>query len=242
MHQAGICNTVGLVGTTVSTHQIAVLKRLAPTVVLMLDGDDAGVEATRRAGALARLAGVEVLVASLPDGSGPAAVVGRNGGDAASTHAGDTRAFARFCVQYQIDRSDRSTAEGKDRLVAELQGVFAGIPSSAVREDLIALVAEHLELQSALVAAWIPTAENADDRSPAPPPRPRHSGRLTCLADPDAAAPCLQSRRWRIGAAPCPPSGRGHAAGPAAGLPAGDHELASSSVRPALQRSRLGGG
>jgi len=42
MDQAGITNTVGLMGTAVSEQQIAALKRLAPTVVLMLDGDDAG--------------------------------------------------------------------------------------------------------------------------------------------------------------------------------------------------------
>lgn len=42
MHQAGILNAVALMGTAVTDKQVATLKRLAPTVVLMLDGDDAG--------------------------------------------------------------------------------------------------------------------------------------------------------------------------------------------------------
>ncbi|MCA1701081.1 MAG: toprim domain-containing protein, partial [Actinobacteria bacterium] len=44
MHQAGILNTVALMGTAVTDKQVAALKRLAPTVVLMLDGDDAGAQ------------------------------------------------------------------------------------------------------------------------------------------------------------------------------------------------------
>ena len=71
MHQAGICNTVALMGTAATEHQIAALKRLAPSVVLMLDGDEAGGQATIRAGALAQRAGMTTLVASLPDGGDP---------------------------------------------------------------------------------------------------------------------------------------------------------------------------
>lgn len=45
LHQAGICNTVALMGAAATEHQVVALKRPAPTVVLMLDGDDAGGQA-----------------------------------------------------------------------------------------------------------------------------------------------------------------------------------------------------
>jgi len=157
MHQAGISNTVALMGTAVSEHQIAALKRLAPTVVLMLDGDEAGTQATLRAGALAAPAGLEVLVASLPSSSDPAALVQRHGADGAREVLARASAFARFRVHHHIERSDLSTAEAKDCLVGELRDVFIDIPPSAVREDLIALVAERLELKPALVGSWMPT-------------------------------------------------------------------------------------
>jgi DNA primase len=83
MHQAGFVNTVALMGTAVSEHRIAALKRVAPTAVLMLDGDEAGAQATLRAGGLAAPAGLEVLVASLPPGSDPAALVHGHGAEAA---------------------------------------------------------------------------------------------------------------------------------------------------------------
>jgi len=156
MHQTGIASTVALMGTAVSEHQVAALKRLAPTAVLMLDGDEAGAQATLRAGALAATAGLEVLVASLPSDSDPAALVQRHGADAAREVVAHAGAFARFRVQRQIERSDLSTAEAKDRLVGELRDVFIDIPPSAVREDLIALVAMHLKLEPALVGSWMP--------------------------------------------------------------------------------------
>jgi DNA primase len=160
MHQAGIENTVALMGTSVSEHQVAGLKCLAPTVVLMFDGDQAGNQAILRAGALAAPTGLEVLVASLPSGSDPAAMVQRQGAETAREVVAHARAFTRFRVQHHIERSDLSTAEAKDRIVAELRDIFIDIPSSAVREDLIALVAKHLGLERALVSSWMPTRAN----------------------------------------------------------------------------------
>ncbi len=66
---------------------------------------------------------------------------------------------------HHVERADLSTAEGKDRLVSELRDVFADIPSSAVREDLIALVAERLALPPALVSSWMPTPGGAEPTS-----------------------------------------------------------------------------
>lgn len=164
MHQAGMINTVALMGTAISEQQIALLKRLARTVVLVLDGDEAGAQATLRAGTLAQPAGLELLVAPLPADSDPSVLVQRHGADAARALVDDARAFARFRVQNHIDRADVATAEGKDRLVGELRDAFADIPSSAVREELIVLVANHLVSEPALVSSWMAAAKTLAPR------------------------------------------------------------------------------
>ena len=130
MHQAGICNTVALTGTAATEHQIAALKRLAPTVVLMLDAEEAGEQATIRAGALAQRAGMTALVASLPHGIDPAAYVRRNGADASRELVVCAQALARFRVSRNVEQADLSTAEGKDHLLGALRHVFADIPSA----------------------------------------------------------------------------------------------------------------
>ena len=155
MHQAGICNTVALMGTATTEHQIAALKRLAPTVVLMLDADEAGGQAAVRAGALGQRAGMTPLVASLPDGSDPAAFVQRHGADAAHELVARAHAFARAQVRLHLEHADTTTAEGKDRAVAELRDVFADIPPSALRHELLELVAQHLASDQRLVGSWM---------------------------------------------------------------------------------------
>ena len=222
MHQAGVVNTVALMGTAVSEQQVAMLKRMAPAVVLMLDGDDAGAQAILRAGVLARRRGLEVLVAALPADSDPAALVQRDGSDAARGLVADASAFARFHVQHHVDRVDVSTAEGKDSLVNELRDVFADIPSSALREDLIAGVAKHLALDAGLVGSWLRTAQSAGDPRPTSVTAQAHASPATagpahrllarCVADPRAAAALPSGSRTRdpVPRRPIAPSRRAH--------------------------------
>jgi DNA primase len=160
MHQAGMVNTVALMGTSITEHQIAKLKKLAPTAVLMLDGDYAGDAAVLRAGVLARPLGLEVLVATLPARTDPADLLQREGAAIIRELVAEAGAFARFRVQRHLERAEIGTAEAKDRLIHELQDVFADIQPSAVREDLIARVARHLKLDPSLVSTWLSGPES----------------------------------------------------------------------------------
>jgi DNA primase len=199
MHQAGIVNTVALMGTSITEQQIGRLKRLAPTVVLMLDGDDAGAAAILRAGALTRPFGLEVLVATLPADTDPADLLEREGASAVRELIADAAALARFRVQRHLERADIGTAEAKDRLIHELRDVFADIEPGAVRVELISCVARHLELQPSLLSSWLsspesraetcPTGMSAGDPTQAATARGGSRGLLLdCIADPEIAA------------------------------------------------------
>src|SRR5919204_1345787 len=62
--------------------------------------------------------------------------------------------LARFRVERELSAGDLSSAEGKDAVIAALRPVFAQIPPSAMREELVGLVADRTELAPALVASW----------------------------------------------------------------------------------------
>lgn len=199
MHQAGIVNTVALMGTSITERQITRLKQFAPTAVLMLDGDDAGAAAVLRAGVLARPLGLDVLVATLPADTDPADLLQRESAAAVRELVADAGAFARFRVQHHLERADIGTAEAKDRLIDELRDVFADIQPSAVREDLISWVARHLELQPSLVRSWLSgpasRAETCSTRVSAADPvqattayRGTRGLLLECITDPEIAA------------------------------------------------------
>lgn len=155
MHEAGMVNTVALMGTSITEHQIAKLKTLAPTAVLMLDGDAAGTAAILRAGMLAQPLGLDVLVARLPSDIDPADLLQRDGALVVRELVADAGAFARFRVRHHLERADIGTAEAKDRLIDELRGVFADIQPGALREDLIGWVAQRLELQPSLLTSCL---------------------------------------------------------------------------------------
>ena len=68
LHQAGIRNAVGLMGTALTAEQVAELARMAQTVLLALDADTAGQEAMLRAATLAASRKLELRVVPLPAG------------------------------------------------------------------------------------------------------------------------------------------------------------------------------
>ena len=255
LHQAGLCNTVGLMGTAVTEHHVAALRRLAPVAVVAFDGDDAGGDAVVRAGAVARDAGLELRVAVLPAGSDPAELVGCEGADAFRQLIDASRSLARFHVERELQRADLSSAEGKDALIDAVRGVFTWLPSSVLREDLIATIAKRLEVDARLVAAWLST-ETDGTHSPLrsrPPQAAEHAPPaarellLSCLSDPSTAA--LDDRQ--IAALPTDLHRRAarhireHRADPTAALPADDHELvafiaALLAAAPSPAPARLG--
>lgn len=67
----GIKNTVALMGTAMTHEQLNLIKRLSNNVILCLDGDEAGVNATLKNGELFLKEGIEVKVISLPDPDDP---------------------------------------------------------------------------------------------------------------------------------------------------------------------------
>jgi DNA primase len=71
-HQAGFTNAIATSGTALTTHQLEIIKRLSPNLVIAYDGDAAGNAAAARGWQLALVAGMEVKIAVLPEGKDPA--------------------------------------------------------------------------------------------------------------------------------------------------------------------------
>jgi DNA primase len=178
MHQAGLRNTVGLTGTALTEQQVGELARLAPTVALALDADSAGQEAMLRVARVAAARNLEVRVVALPQGVDGAELVQSEGAQAVQQRVDASVPFARFRVERELGAGDLSTADGKDRVIDALRPVFAGIPPSAMREELFALVADRTDLAPALVSSWLARPGRGRPASPSPAARSPASGRL----------------------------------------------------------------
>lgn len=71
LHQAGIRNVVASSGTSLTVDQVRLIKRFAPAVTVLYDGDAAGIKASLRGIDLLIAEGLAVKVAALPDGADP---------------------------------------------------------------------------------------------------------------------------------------------------------------------------
>jgi DNA primase len=152
LHQAGLRNTVGSMGTALTVEQVGELARMAQTVLLALDADSAGQEAMLKAAGLAAKRKLELRVVALPAGTDPADLVQRDGSKAVQEAIDRSVEFARFRVERVLASGDTSATEVQDSMLDELRGIFSTLPSrSTVRDELTRLVSSRFARPNDLV-------------------------------------------------------------------------------------------
>jgi DNA primase len=251
LHQAGVEEAVGVMGTSITDEQVAALSGMVEEVVLALDADAAGQEAMLRAQRVAAGRKMRLLVAAMPAGEDPAEMVAAEGGAERFREllAGAVE-LAAFQVGLVLDGTDTGSPAERDRALAEVAPVLAGMGESASRDDLVRRVAERLDLEPAMVMGRVVASQpTAGGSSPVPapglaasaPPRRRSTGELTsrerrerallamCIALPKEGRGYLD----RLGDEHLSASGaraltwlRDHLDDPASDLPHDDDELA----------------
>ena len=93
MHQSGIENVVANSGTALSVHQVRMLHRFTQNIVLLYDGDEAGIHAAIRGTDMLLAEGMKIKVLLLPDGEDPDSF--------AKKHTAEE--FQRYIEEHQTD-------------------------------------------------------------------------------------------------------------------------------------------
>jgi DNA primase len=159
LHQAGLVNAVGIMGTALTEEQVSELERVATVLVLCLDADRAGQDAMLRAAAqLTEKRNVELRVVPLPEGTDPADLIERSGADALRNRVAASVPFVAFHVEQILERNDTSSAEGRDLAFRQLQPVLSDLPRNAFGQELLQRVAGKLELSENRLATLIETS------------------------------------------------------------------------------------
>jgi len=103
LHARGIANVVAPLGTAFTPIQAKLLKRFAPRVTVLFDGDAAGRKATIAAQKPCREGGIDTRVASLPRGKDPDDFVRTFGREALETLVKSARGMREFLIQDALD-------------------------------------------------------------------------------------------------------------------------------------------
>lgn len=161
LHQAGIEEAVGVMGTAITDEQVAALSGMVEEVVLALDADAAGQEAMLRAQRVAAGRKMRLRVAAMPPGEDPAEMLAVDGGpERFRILLEGAVELTAFQVDLVLGRTDVSSPAERDRALAEVAPVLAGLGESASRDDLVRRVAERLDLEPAMVMGRVVASQS----------------------------------------------------------------------------------
>lgn len=146
LHESGIDQAVGSMGTALTEAQARLLARYTDRVVIAFDRDAAGSAASLRGMGILRSAGLAVDVAQLPPGEDPDTLVRDQGADGFRGVIEDARPFHRFFLASLGERYDLQSIEGKERALDEARELWKRIESIPLRHELGQGLARTLDL------------------------------------------------------------------------------------------------
>lgn len=169
LHQAGVPESVAIMGTALTQEQIAELARAASTVYMALDADPSGQEAMLRAARTAGTRGLELRVVAMPDGRDPAELVTAEGPEAFTSLLDSAVTVPEFEVRRVLSGADLASPRGRDRALAAVRPLVGAVPErTATRDELVRYVADRLDVPPTYVTTQL-SASGA--RSSGPPRR-----------------------------------------------------------------------
>jgi DNA primase len=151
LHARGVCNVVAPLGTAFTPSQARLLRRYAPVVTLLFDGDAAGKKATREARDTCRDGALVAKVAILPNAKDPDDFVRERGADALRSCVRAAQGLLQHLIDEALDERFRHVDPHEQ--AARVREVIALINSE---ED--ATVRRMTETYADLIAQRLGTA------------------------------------------------------------------------------------
>lgn len=137
LHQSGIENVVASSGTALTQDQIRLLKRLTENVVVLFDGDAAGIRASLRGIDLILEEGMNVKVVSFPDGEDPDSFTkNKDKEEIADFLENNAQDFIRFKTSILLDEAKNDPIK-KASLIRDIVQSISKIPDNIQREVYI---------------------------------------------------------------------------------------------------------
>jgi DNA primase len=192
LHQAGIRESVAIMGTALTNEQVNELTLAAPVIVLALDADRSGQEAMLRAAERAKDRKVELLAVQMPSGTDPADILAAGGAEAFATLLEDALAIVQFQVRRVLADADLGTPTGRDTALKEAGDLIAATSEgTAMRDELVREAADRLDVPSEYV---VQAAKKTRVAAETHPPSGRFSaGKVTLGAESEFLTLCLAS-------------------------------------------------
>ncbi len=161
MHQAGVRNTIAVSGTALTPEQLSIMKRYGNEVRLFFDMDGAGQKAARKSAELLLAQEFLVSIVAIPSGK-DAADMGKEDPKALSLAVADAVPAPRYFLNAILAKYDKTTAEGKRRIVEEYAELLAAMKNPIERAHWVKTLSQEIGTEERMVrSALQATAERS---------------------------------------------------------------------------------
>jgi DNA primase len=152
LHQAGINNAVGSLGTAFTVEQARLLHRYTEKVLVLYDGDEAGQRETLRAIDILNKENIKSDVVTLPDGKDPDEYLETFGKEEFCQYIKNNRTSY---VEFKINRYIKSVSvldiDSKTRIIKSLQEDIINLDSEIEKDYFIKMLARKLAIQENII-------------------------------------------------------------------------------------------
>jgi DNA primase len=131
LHQAGIANVVASSGTSLTEEQVRLIKRYAPIVSILYDGDAAGMKASLRGIDLILKEGLNVKVVTFPEGEDPDSYAKKHSSSEVSDH------LTRNAQDFLVFKATLLMQDVGDDPVKKAAAIHEIVESIALVPDLV---------------------------------------------------------------------------------------------------------
>lgn len=159
LSSAGIDNVVATMGTAVTKEQATLLKRVAPSITLMFDGDDAGIRATYSCLNELEKINVSAKVVSIPDSLDPDDYIVNNGKEAIERLINSSISDIDFKIKYYKANQNLKDPIVMTEFVNNVIKEIDKINDSVLRELTINKLANISSLERDFIKSKLSTKE-----------------------------------------------------------------------------------
>ncbi|MBX7153138.1 DNA primase [bacterium] len=151
LHQFGVTNVTASSGTAFTMDQANLIRRFTQNVTLIYDGDDAGIRAAERGGALMLEAGLNVHIVVLPDKHDPDSYIRKEGVTAFESLIQKGLGYIDFRIAMWNHQNKLDSVNARTNAIRELLNIVARINDAIKRDLFVKEIASKMGVDAALV-------------------------------------------------------------------------------------------
>lgn len=147
MHQSGIENVVASSGTALTSDQIRLIHRFTNNIIVLYDGDGAGIKASIRGIDMLLEEGMNVKVCLLPDGDDPDSFARKHNATDYQAYINDHEVdFIRFKTNLLMEEAGKDPIK-RASLISSIVKSISVIPDAIVRSVYIRECSQLLQME-----------------------------------------------------------------------------------------------